>query len=202
MKQKRKNQLLEKVEKAYKGWLKNINQNSTVDDIEDTINIISNTLAFGTIVITGKNSISSYIGTYSQCKKLKLSFDGQIGAISNVWYWIGFASSEEISKIVENKKKNLVLSVPTDEIECATLNFGEIASLDILYGCNKHGRISYIGGYKACILLRKTYGGKISKINNHWHWIGFADFDNAEAIYKRYQKKTSRFRRKKIILTF
>lgn len=201
MEQKRKNQLLEKVDNAYKSWYKTIDPNSDTDNVEEVIQKISDKLFFGTIVLTGRHNPSAYIGTYTQCKKLKTSFDGQVGVISNVWYWIGYANSDTITKIVANKKKNLIISIPVEDLENAILNFGEIASLDILYKGVENGRVSYIGGYRKCILLRKSYGGKIGKINNHWHWFGYADFDNVDTAYQNYQRKNRRYNRKKIILT-
>ena len=201
MEQRRKKQLAEHVDKAYKRWVKNIDREATVDNIEETVKMISDELAFGTIITTGKKNPSSYIGTYKQCQNLKKSFGGQIGVISNVWYWAGIAYTEDISKIVANKKKNLVISVPVNDFEEAILCFGETASLDIRYGCFENGRISYIGGYKICILLRKTFGGKIGKINNHWHWIGYANFKKMTYIYQNYQRNTKRYKRKKVVVS-
>ena len=201
MEQKRKQQLAEQVDKAHKGWVKNIDQSSTVDDIDDVVKMISDELAFGTIIVTGKKNPSSYIGTYKQCQNLKKLYGGQIGVISNVYYWIGYASPEKISQIVANKKKNLIISIPINDLEEAILCFGETASLDIRYGGFESNRTLYIGGYKICTLLRKKYGGKIGKINNHWHWIGFADFDKMTLLYQNYQRKTKRYKRKKIIIT-
>lgn len=201
MKDSRKIQLLKQLEKAYRVWLKYINEKSDIDDIEQTIEIISSKLAFGTIIATGRRNPSAYIGTYRQCHDLKQNFDGQIGVISNNWYWIGYAIIDDISKIVKNKQKNLVVNVPADDIEDATLNVGELASLDIRYGNAENGRSSYIGNYKVCILLRQKYGGKIGKLYNHWHWIGFASFDDIEKVYSSYQAKAKRFKRKRIVLT-
>ena len=201
MEPKRKEQLEQQIDKAYKCWVKNIDPKSTIDDIDDTIKMISDELFFGTIIVTGKRNPSSYIGTYKQCQTLKNSFGGQTGAISNVWYWIGYASKEQISKLVANKKKNITISIPVDDLEEAILSFGETASLDIRYGCFENGRISYIGCYKICTLLRKTYGGKIGKINNHWHWIGYANFEEMTLLYQNYQRNTKRYRRKKVVLT-
>ena len=164
--------------------------------------MISHKMAFGTIIVTGRNNPASYIGTYKQCTNLKKSFGGQIGAISNVWYWIGFAHKDDICKSVKNKQKNLIINVPEDDIEETTLNIGEIASLDIRYGKSRNGRASYMGNYKVCILLRRKFGGKIGKIYNLWHWIGFAPFDDITKVYKEYQSKSKRFRRKRIQLNF
>ena len=201
MEQRRKDQLLKKVDDAYKRWCKKLDPKSNEDNVEEVIQKISDDLAFGTIIVAGRYNPSSYIGTYTQCKKLKNSFDGQIGVVSHVWYWTGYANSDTISKIVANKKKNLVISVPLEDLEDAILNFCEVASLNIRYEGTKNGRVSYIGGYKECILLRKAYKGKIGKINNHWHWFGYADFYDVEVVYRNYQRKNRRYKRKKIVLT-
>jgi hypothetical protein len=201
MEQKRKDQLLQQLDNAYLKWFKNIDQKSEVDDIEEVVAMISNSIAFGTIIVTGRHNPSAYIGTYKQCKNLKNTFDGQIGAISNVWYWIGYALSTDITKIVANPKKNLVISVPFDDLEDAVLNFAETITRDIRYGCTQNGRIAYIGSFKACTILRKKYGGKIGKIHNSWHWIGFANFQDVDIVYKTYQRNAKRFNRKKVVLT-
>ena len=101
MEQRRKDQLLKKVDDAYKRWCKKLDPKSNEDNVEEVIQKICDDLAFGTIIVAGRYNPSSYIGTYTQCKKLKNSFDGQIGVVSHVWYWIGYANSDTISKIVE-----------------------------------------------------------------------------------------------------
>ena len=202
MEPNRKKQLFYQVDKAYKAWMNGIDQKSKVDDIEQTVEMISNKLAFGTVIVSGRGNPSSYIGTYRQCADLKKAFGGQIGVISNNWYWAGFANPDDIRKTVKNKQKNLQISIPANDIEEATLNIGEIASLDIRYGNGNGGRASYVGNYKVCILLRRKYGGKIGKLYNHWHWIGNAGFDEIELVYEDYQSKAKRFKRKKIVLNF
>ena len=198
MEQQRKKQLLKQAREAYKSWLKFIDQNSKVDDIEEIVEMICEKLSFGTIIISGKGNPASYIGTYRQCMDLKKSFSGQVGVISNVWYWLGFAQKESISKTVKNRKKNLIISVLADDIEEATLNIGEVASLNIRYGTSEKGRSSYVGNYKVCTLLRRKYGGKMGRFYNHWFWIGIATFDEIEKVYTSYQSKAKRFKRKRI----
>lgn len=202
MKQSRKKQLFDQVDKAYKAWINGIDQKSKVDDIEQIIEMISNKLAFGTIIISGRGNPSSYIGTYRQCADLKKAFGGQIGVISNSWYWAGIAHPDAIRKTVKNKRKNLQISVLANDIEEAILNIGEIASLNIRYGNGCSGRASYIGNYKVCILLRRKYGGRIGRYYNHWHWIGEASFDEIELVYEDYQSQGRRFKRKRVVLTF
>lgn len=198
----RKKQLFNQANNTYKSWLKHIDQNSKVDDIEQIVEKICKKLAFGTIIITGKGNPSSYIGTYRQCSDLKKNFGGQTGVISNVWYWVGFANKDDISKLVKNKQKNMIINVLADDIEEVILNIGEIASLNIRYGNGNGGRASYVGNYKVCILLRRKYGGKIGRHYNHWYWIGEASFDEIELVYEDYQSKARRFKRKKVMLNF
>lgn len=202
MEKNRKEQLYDQLTKAYKSWVKLIDQNPSDDNIEQMLELISTKLAFGTIIVSGRKNPSSYIGTYKQCITLKKLLGGQVGAISNVWYWIGVAQSDDIRKIVKNKQKNLVINVPVTDIEEATLGVGEMASLDIRYGSCLSDRVSYIGNYKVCILLRHKFGGKIGKIHNHWHWIGVASFEDISKIYTDYQSKSKRFKRKRIVLSF
>ena len=202
MEANRKKQLFNQVDKAYKAWMSSIDQSSKVDDIEQVIEMISNKLAFGTIIVSGRGNPSSYIGTYRQCADLKKAFGGQIGIIANNWYWAGIAYSDDIRKVVKNKQKNLQISVPANDIEEATLNIGKIASLNIRYGNDNGGRASYVGNYKVCIFLRRKYGGKIGKLYNHWHWIGNAGFDEIELVYEDYQSRAKRFKRKGIVLNF
>ena len=199
MEKRRQQQLLEQTDKAYKCWLKNIDSKSNVDDIEETIEIISEALAFGTIIVSGRHNPSAYIGTYKQCADLKKQYGGQIGAVSNSWYWLGFAQTDSLQRLVNNQKKNLILNVPDRDIEDAALNICEVASLDIKYGCSHNGRASYIGSYKVCILLKRKFGGKIGRICNHWHWIGLANFEQITEVYGNYQKSNKRFRRKQIV---
>ena len=202
METNRKRQILSQSEEAYKVWLKYITPTSTVDNIEETVETICSKLAFGTIIVSGSRNPAAYIGTYRQCKDLKESFGGQVGVISNVWYWIGFARADSICKIVKNKQKNLIINTPPGDIADVVLNVGEVASLNIRYGNTKNGRASYVGSYKVCILLRRLYGGKMGKLYNHWYWIGFASFDNISEVYKNYQASAKRFNRKRIVLTF
>ena len=103
MEDNRKKQIISQAQNAYKVWLKHINSSSAYDNIEATVDTICTKLAFGTIIVSGNRNPSSYIGTYRQCKDLKYVFGGQVGVISNVWYWIGFANVDSISKIVKNK---------------------------------------------------------------------------------------------------
>ena len=201
MEYNRKKQIISQVENAYQVWLKHISVKSNVDNIEQTIEIICSKLAFGTIIVTGSRNPVSYVGTFKQCRDLKQNFGGQVGVISNVWYWIGYAKFDAVREIVKNKQKNLVLSVPPGDIAETTLNVGELASMNIRYGNSKNGRASYVGSYKVCILLRRRYGGKIGKLYNHWYWIGHATFDNISDIYNSYQASAKRFNRKRIILT-
>ena len=199
MEQKRKQQLLDQADKAYKSWIKRLDQESSVDDIDEQVEMISKALAFGTIISTGRRNPSGYIGTFKQCKTLKTMFGGQIGAISNVWYWIGYALINDIGKAVCNNQKNLIFNVPETDLEDTVLNISEVASLDIKYG-NKYGsRSLYMGSYKACINLKRKFGGKIGRRYNHWHWIGNASFQAITATYQEYQKSSGRFRRKRIV---
>lgn len=199
MEAKRKQQLYKQIDNAYKAWYKKLDPHSKVDDIEETLEMISQHLAFGTIIVSGRNNPSAYIGTHKHCAEIKRIYGGQIGAISNSWYWLGITYTDNIQKIAKNPRKNLIINVPADDIEDSVLTIGEISSLDIKYGCEHNGRASYIGSYKVCILLKRKFGGKIGKLYNHWHWIGFADFQQITLIHDDYHKKTRRFHRKKII---
>ncbi len=201
MEEKRKQQLLQQADKAYKSWINRLDQESSIDDIDEQVEMISNALAFGTIISTGRRNPSGYIGTFKQCKTLKNLFGGQIGVISYVWYWLGYALTDEISKVVGNSRKNLVLNVPEPDLEDTVLNISEIASLDIKYGNKYSGRALYIGGYKVCINLKRRFGGKIGRLYNHWHWIGNASFQSITTTYQEYQKSSKRFKRKRIVFT-
>ena len=188
------------VDSATKAWCKNICTNATYDDIEETIEMITKTLSFGIILCSGKHHPSAYIGTYRQCLNLKQKLNGQVGAISNIWYWLGFGNADVISKIVNNVKKNMIISIPAEDVEETTLNVGEVVSLDIKYGNDTFGRNTYIGSFKVCTLLKAKYKGKMGKSYNHWYWIGEANFQEITNLYKAYQKDNRRFHRKQIVL--
>lgn len=199
MEEKRKQQLMQITKKAYTELIDKIDPNPTADKVSQTVKYICETIAFGTIIVSGCQNPASYIGTYTQCKKLKAKFGGQIGAISNVWYWMGYASSDAITKIVANPKKNLILSVTANDIEETTLNLGEIVSMDIVYGYDPTEHFSYIGSYKTCLLLRQALGGKICKYKNHWHWIGYAKLQQIANVCNSYHSQSKRYKRKKIV---
>lgn len=200
MEKRRKQQIMQMVEKASRSWAKNINTASDKDDIEETIEMITKALAFGIILHSGKSEPCAYIGTYLQCQNLKNSLNGQMGAINNLWYWVGYTNINTIEQIVKNKNKNLIISIPPADIEETIVNIGEIASLDIRYGNDTYGRNTYIGSFKICTLLKAKYNGKMGKSYNHWYWIGNANFQEITNLYQAYQKRCKRFRKKHIVL--
>lgn len=200
MENRRKQQIMQMVDNAIYSWRKNISTETDYDDIEDTIEMITNTIAFGVIIVSGRNNPAGYVGTYRQCMDLKKNYGGQTGAISNVWYWIGYESADNIGQIVKNTKKNLTIPIPSTDIEETILNVGEACSIDIKYGNTVGGRASYIGNYRVCALLKAKYNGRIGKSYNHWYWIGKASFQEITKLYKAYQSRSKRFRRKRIVL--
>ena len=200
MENRRKQQILQTVDNAIYAWRKNINTETDYDDIEDTIEMITNTIAFGVIIVSGRNNPASYVGTYRQCMDLKEKFGGQTGAISNVWYWVGYESADAIGKIVKNTKKNLIIPIPSNDMADTILNVSEACSIDIKYGNTAGKRASYIGNYRVCTLLKAKYNGKIGKSYNHWYWIGQASFQEITKLYKAYQSRSKRFRRKRVVL--
>lgn len=201
MDNRRKTQLLHQANNAYKGWTKKLSAHAPVSEIDNILEQICKSLAFGTIIVSGRYNPASYIGTSKQCKELKRIFGGQIGAISNNWYWIGYASADDIRRTVRNYHKNFQVSVLEDDVADATLNLGEVASLDIKYGFKECNLAVYIGGYMVCILLKRNLGGKVGRKYNHWFWKGNASFAQIDAVCKSYQNTARRYRRKKIILT-
>ena len=200
MENRRKQQILQTVDNAIYAWRKNINTETDYDDIEDTIEMITNTIAFGIIIVSGRNNPASYVGTYRQCMDLKEKFGGQTGAISNVWYWVGYESADAIGKIVKNTKKNLIIPIPSNDMADTILNVSEACSIDIKHGNTAGKRASYIGNYRVCTLLKAQYGGKFGKSHNHWYWIGQASFNEITKLYKAYQSRSKRFRRKRVVL--
>ncbi|MBE6443493.1 MAG: hypothetical protein E7020_02355 [Alphaproteobacteria bacterium] len=202
MEEKRKQQLLAQADNFYKCWTKGLNSQSPVSEIDNTIEKICSSLAFGTIIVSGRHSPASYIGTHKQCHKLRQVFGGQVGALRNNWYWIGLASADDIRRTVYNPRKNFQVSVLENDIVDATLNIGEVASLDIKYGFKECNLAVYIGNYMVCILLKRNFGGKVSRKYNHWYWKGNASFYQIDKIREPYQKTARRFHRKKIVLTF
>ncbi len=200
MENRRKQQIMQTVDNAIYAWRKNINTETDYDDIEDTIEMITNTIAFGIIIVSGRNNPSAYVGTYRQCMDLKEKFGGQTGAISNVWYWVGYESADAIGKIVKNTKKNLIIPIPSNDMADTILNVSEACSIDIKYGNTAGKRASYIGNYRVCTLLKAKYNGKIGKSYNHWYWIGQASFQEITKLYKAYQSRSKRFRRKRVVL--
>ena len=200
MEKTRQLQIMQKVEKAIYAWQKNISSETDYDDIEDTIEMITHTIAFGIIIVSGKNNPSAYIGTCRQCMDLKENYGGQAGAISNVWYWIGDENADTIGKIVKNSQKNLIIPIPPTDLADTILNVSEACSIDIKYGNTAGGRASYIGNYRVCTLLKAKYNGKIGKSYNHWYWIGQASFHEITKLYKAYQSRSKRFRRKRVVL--
>ncbi len=201
MENRRKQQLLVQADNAYKGWTKNLNPKSPVSEVDKTLEQICSSLAFGTIVVSGRHNPASYIGTYKQCYNLKQLFGGQIGALSNNWYWIGIANADDIRNVVHNPRKNFQVSVLVADVADAILNLGEIASLDIKYGYEECNLAVYIGGYMVCILLKRSFGGKVGRKYNHWYWKGNATFRQIDEVCKGYQKTSRRYRRKKIVIT-
>ena len=200
MENKRKQQILTQANQAYKSWTSSLSSQTFTSEIDNTIEKICQSLAFGTIVSSGHNSPASYIGTYKQCFNLKQRFGGQIGALKNNWYWIGLASVEQIRYTVHNYRKNFQVSVLEQDLINTVLLLGEVASLDIKYGIKEQNLSVYIGGYMICILLKRHYGGKIGKKHNHWFWKGYASFYHIDYVYKNYQQSARRYNRKKIIL--
>lgn len=200
MEKKRQLQIMQTVENAVYAWRKNINTETDYDDIEETIEMITHTMAFGVIIVSGKKNPAAYIGTYRQCMDLKENSGGQIGVISNVWYWVGHENSDTIAKLVRNAKKNLTINIPPTDMADTILNVGEACSIDIKYGNNAGGRASYIGNYRVCTLLKAKFDGKIGKSYNHWYWIGKASFKEITKLYKAYQSRSCRFRRRRIVL--
>ncbi len=201
MEKKRKIQILKKLEDTYQAWKAQINISSNVDNIEEIVELVGRATALGTIVLSQSRALSAYIGTHTQCDLLKEKFDGQVGCVSNVWYWIGGENTDDISSVVKNLKKNLIITVPDDDFLEMTLLAGEMMSLDIVYaGDEKNGRVCYLGAFKPSCLLKKKFGGRIGKSYNLWYWIGNADFDAVSPVYKAYQQKEPRYRRKKIVL--
>ena len=200
MEKTRKQQIMQIVDNAIYAWQKNISTQTDYDDIEDTIEMITHTMAFGVIIVSGRNNPTGYVGTYRQCMDLKENYGGQTGTISNVWYWIGYESADKIGQIVKNTKKNLTIPIPSTDIEETILNVGEACSIDIKYGNSVGGRASYIGNYRVCTLLKAKYNGQIGKSYNHWYWIGKASFQEITQLYKAYQSRSGRFRRKRIVL--
>ena len=200
METKRKQQILTQTNQVYKSWTNGLSSKTSINEIDNTIEKICKSLAFGTIVSSGRNSPASYIGSYKQCFNLKQRFGGQIGALNNNWYWIGLAGIEQISYSVHNFRKNFRISVIEKDIVEITLLLGGIASLDIKYGIKEQNLSVYIGGYMICILLKRQYGGKIGKRYNHWFWKGYASFYQIDYVCKNYQQSARRHNRKKIIL--
>ncbi len=202
MEKQRKDQLLSQADQVYKGWVKGLDPHSPISEVDNTIEKICSSIAFGTIIVSGRYKPASYIGTCKQCRDLKQKFGGQVGAISNNWYWIGIASSDDISRLVHNPRKNFKVSVLEGDVADATLNLGEIVSLDIKYGFKECNYSVYIGGYMICILLKRSLGGKVGRKYNHWYWKGNANFYQIDSIYQAYQRTAKRYRRKKIVITF
>ncbi|MBE6467156.1 MAG: hypothetical protein E7004_00990 [Alphaproteobacteria bacterium] len=202
MENQRKRQLVNQVGRVYNSIITSVDQKSKVDDVSPIVKELSEKLAFGIIIHSGRGCPASYIGTHKQCTSLKDAFQGQVGALSNNWYWVGIASSDDIRKTVKNKQKNQVINVLASDVADATLNIGLVASLDIRCADDYGKQTAYVGNYKVCTLLRRKYGGKIGRIYNSWHWIGEASLDEIELVYKDYQSKSKRFKRKKIVLMF
>lgn len=200
MEKKRQQQILQTVDKAIKAWEKNIRPTTNVDDIEETIEMITDKMAFGIIIVSGKDHFSAYVGTYRQCMDLKENLNGKIGIISNNWYWVGKGNTAQISQIAKNKNKNMIITIPPTDMADTILNVGEACSIDIKYGYENGGRVSYIGNFKVCTLLKAKYQGKIGKSYNHWYWIGKASFQEITKLYKAYQSRSKRFRRRRIVL--
>ena len=111
-------------------------------------------------------------------------------------------NKEKSDETAKNKQKNQVINVLASDVADATLNIGMVASLDIRCADDYDKQTAYVGNYKVCTLLRRKYGGKIGRIYNSWHWIGEASMDEIELVYKDYQSKSKRFKRKKIVLMF
>ncbi|MBR2033617.1 MAG: hypothetical protein IKA03_02975 [Alphaproteobacteria bacterium] len=200
MDQRKKQQILKLANQAYKGWTQGLCPQTTISEIDCTIEKICKYLAFGSIIVSGRNNPSAYIGTYKHCFELKKSFAGQIGAINNNWYWLGFADADNIRRIVHNRGKNFQVCVLKKDIIDTTLFLGEIASLDIKYGIKEQNFSVYIGNYMVCILLKRYFGGKLEKKYNHWCWKGYANFHQIDKICKDYQQSSRRYHRKKIVL--
>ena len=201
MEKTRQRQLVNQVGRVYKTLIESVDNKSKVDDVSVIVKELSEKLAFGIIIHSGRGWPTSYIGTYKQCANLKKEFGGQVGVLSNNWYWIGYASSDDVCKLVKNKKKNISIHVMGSDICDATLNIGLVASLDIRCADDYGKETAYVGNYRVCTLLRRKYGGKIGKICNHWHWIGSASLDELELVYETYHQKSKRFKRREIVLS-
>ena len=201
MNETRKRQLVNQVGRVYKTLIESVDNKSKVDDVKKIVEELSEKLAFGIIIHSGRGCPTSYIGTYRQCADLKNEFGGQIGVLSNNWYWLGYAFSDDVRKLVKNKQKNIGINVMTADVCDATLNIGLIASLDIRCADDYGKQTAYVGNYRVCTLLHRKYGGKIGKINNHWHWIGSVSLDEIELVYQSYQEKAKRFKRREIVLS-
>ena len=200
MEKSRKKQLVNQVGRVYKTLLESVDKKTKVDDVKLIVEELCQKLAFGIIIHSGKGWPSSFIGTYKQCAMLKDKFNGQMGVLSNNWYWIGMSNPDDIRKLVKNKQKNVSINVLGPDIADATLNVGLIASLDIRCADDYGKESAYVGNYKVCTLLHRKYGGKMSKFYNHWYWIGQASLDEIELVYEAYHEKAKRFKRKEIVL--
>ena len=200
MEEKRKKQIMQAVDQAYRSWAEKDVPESQEDGINKAIQFISQNMALGVIIVSGKNNPSAYIGTYRQCKDLKEQFSGQMAPIDNNWYWIGNAASKNIESTVKNFRKNLIITILPKDMEETVLNVAEAASFDIKYGEKTGGTAAYIGNYRVCTLLKAKYKGKIGKSYNHWYWIGKASFQEITKLYKAYQSRSKRFRRKRVVL--
>ena len=198
---RKQKQIKQVVNAEYRVWIQNLPKFSTAAKIYDDVNTICQSICKGVIITTSRHGRSAYLGSYTQCLTLKKSFKGQVGAINNLWYWIGYASADDIRKLVKNTQRNVVISVPEIYLTEAVLLAGDTASVDIKYGSRQQGCAAYVGCYKVCLNLKRLYKGKIGKSGNHWYWIGKTGFEQIDNVFKANQQKSKRYRRRYIVLT-
>ncbi len=200
MEEKHKEKILSGVANAYFEWHKKIRPFDRRDDIDEVIPHICAQRAFGVIITSGRENPTCYIGTFKQCSRLKEKFGGRIDIIEHWWFWLGFASVEQINKLIRQEKKNYIIRIPPQDLSQMILEIGHEISDDIKYGSAEGPRVGYVGCWRICSLLKAQFGGKMGQKGNSWYWIGHSTFSKVRDVCDKYRSSARRYKKKEIVI--
>ncbi len=193
----RKKQIIQEVENLCLNWKSGVKGNWSQ---KETAEYICKSISCGIILTAGRHFPAAYVGPNKQCLLLKKQFGGRIGNAGHGCFWLGYASGKDINRCCPAVSSNKVYQILAEDMAELLLEICMRKSADIKYSSHKPSPCFYIGSQRICVLLKRSFGGKIKHCHFAWYWTGTSNAEGISEIIKNYRETSKRYNKKRIVI--